>query len=104
MNLSAMILACALLGLLGYLYCLFPPNKIPALLSTIFALTMIMARGYYWTVFERGEGFYTLNRMSALAVFVFFWIAGSILGYIRARNAQRLAHAIAIGIVQPRGR
>lgn len=94
MNVSAMILASALIGLLGYLYCSFPLNKIPALVATIFAMTMIMSRGYYWTVFERGEGFFTANRVSAFVVLALCWIGGSIYGYISWRQKERFARWI----------
>ena len=110
MELSAMIVACALIGLLGYLYCSFPLNKIPALVAAILAMTMILERGYYWVIFERGEGFFTANRLSGLAVLVGCWVAGTVAGdrHWRRAGAQVLAEgampARAEGIFVPIGK
>lgn len=58
------------------------------LLPLIAALSifMMIMRGFYWNVFERGEGIWTANRMSALSVFAVIYFAPDI--WRRFRNVR----------------
>lgn len=75
MALSALLIAC-----IGFLMGRRPENVPIAWIALIAAVVLIMARGYYWHVFPRGEGFWTLNRTSAAALLLICLSAGRALG------------------------
>jgi hypothetical protein len=78
MRLDAMAMACLLIGLIGWQMARRPSDR--AILGSIGALAILLAvqRGYYWSIFERGHGFFTANRTTALLIFAIILIAPSI--------------------------
>jgi hypothetical protein len=94
MNLEWMALAALLVGILGYIAGLRFQNRAPAGCAVILVLILIMARGYYWNIFGRGEGFFTANRISAvlLLVIIYSWAnyigTGKMMHEMRARDDE----------------
>ena len=75
MNLEWMALAAALVGILGFLAGRRFENRNAAGCAVMLAFIFIMARGYYWNIFGRGDGFFTANRMSAVALLLLaYWL------------------------------
>ena len=74
-NLVPMAVATALLLLLGLLAARRPDDRMLIFGAAALAIVMAMDRGYYWNVFGRGTGFFTLNRVTALAVFATVLVA-----------------------------
>ncbi|OHD00911.1 MAG: hypothetical protein A2885_13475 [Sphingopyxis sp. RIFCSPHIGHO2_01_FULL_65_24] len=67
MNLHWMALSLVLIAALGLLWGRHGESTGVFYVAIFAALILIMARGYYWNIFGQGEGFWTLNRMSAVA-------------------------------------
>lgn len=92
MNLHWMALSAALVAILGYIAARRVENRAPVGCAVIIALILIMARGYYWNIFGRGEGFFTANRMSAFALLFVAYIIGTWIGagrYLRDVRRDR---------------
>lgn len=83
MNLVPMMLAVAAFVMVGRISGSAPASR--PLLSGIFLIIFVMAmtRGFYWNIFGRGHGFFTLNRTSAIVVFLIATVIGVIWGLKR---------------------
>ena len=64
-----MLAPMAALGCVGYIWARQKEFRFCLFVITGALLIMINQRGFYWHVFERGEGFFTLNRVTAHAIF-----------------------------------
>lgn len=65
-----MLAGCLLIGLIGWLLARREQDRGLVTAIGLLAVWLAVQRGYYWSIFDRGEGFFTANRLSALAIFV----------------------------------
>lgn len=77
MNLDYMLLPLAGLIGLGVSWQRAPDARAPLSLAIIVLIWLPASRGYYWDLFGRGTGFFTANRLTAIAVFAGTTIASA---------------------------
>lgn len=70
-----MIAMCIMLWLLGTLAAKYPSDRLALYAAALIGVYLAIERGFYWHIFARGHGWFTANRMSALAVFAAILVA-----------------------------
>ncbi len=67
-----MILVVLAMAIVGWLAPERPSGRVVIILLGVIIVTLALARGYYWHVFARGDGWgwLTYNRGSALLIFL----------------------------------
>lgn len=67
-NGAPMLLPMIALAMLGNMYFKAPAFRFSIIVASVCLLAMTHLRGFFWHPFERGEGFWTLNRLSGFSL------------------------------------
>lgn len=86
MNIIPMIAALVPLLILGLISARHRPASMLAMIAAVAFLYMAMSRGFYWNIFGRGHGFWTANRVSALATFAVAYFGPRLFICLNTRN------------------
>lgn len=65
-----------------------PEGSVPSFFVLMIILWMANSRGFYWSILDRGDGFWTLNRITANIVFLVAFVAPRLAAERRRRRRE----------------
>lgn len=89
MNLEWMALSALLILCIGFMMGRSEDIEVVAWVAVMAAVVLIFVRGYYWNLFGRGEGFWTMNKVSAGAALFGALAAGHHVGTNIRRGVEK---------------